>query len=627
MGKKAWVTKRFDGGWSSDPQLGSRYSFAYSRHLDFRKKPSQLTVLPKTAEEGAGVITDLIQNTVMDLTGKIYGLGDQGNFYRRTTAGVWSSEAKLDDGCYGLSYRSDVDKLFITSSTTVSEYSPISGSPSIKLNKYGESASTDTGATLTGGTLTYTLQTAINENAAHKQEFTSDIEPLSKIRVQVADNGTGNWTMTMHDALDNTLATSTVTNANITDSRYLDFDFTGQVRIYVKPNARTYHFHLTSTVADGTVYCSTSNDLNTADFTVYADRLIDTKNGMHPMMTFLQYELIGNGNYLSVWEPLSDEPGNSEFLRHKLTFPAGLEVCGIDRYQEYAAIACEKKTDTGDPQEGIIFFWDGLSSTYNYFITIPEGSPYSMHSYKDVLYYEAGGSWYAYAGGAPIKIRTLPNTDSEYSDATDTTITYPYMATVRRGVHLLGYPSYTTNTDLEHGIYSYGATNKDFSESFGFNHTISTGTILNASGNLRLGHVKSYGDTLFLSWRDGTDYGLDKVDNSSDPYSTATWESIFYDDNSPFKEKTGLYLVATFDTLPSGVELTLKYRTEREGAWTSSTAFTSANTPKNIAKLAVTSKRFVEVQKGFDLSITGTTTPIITSLSFVFDDNAKETLG
>ena len=624
MSKNALIQKRFDGGMAPDVQLGPANSFAYSRHIDFRKKPSQMTVLPKTVEEGNGVIVDLIQNTVMDLTGKIYALGDQGYVYRRTTAGAWGTVAKLDDGNFGLSYRTDVDKIFLASSTTVSEFSPVSGSSVIDVDKYGESASTDSGATLSGGTEVYTLPTAVNEAGNNKQEFTSDIEPLSKIRVQVSDGGTGNWTLTLHDGLNNTLATSTVANASITDDRYLDFEFSSQVRIYVKPSARTYHFHLTSTVADGSVKCSTASDLNTCDFTIYADRLIDTKNGMHPMWTFLQYELIGNGNYLSVWEPLSDEPSNAEWLRHKLTFPAGLEVCGGDVWQEYAAIACEKRTDSGDPQEGYIFFWDGLSSTYNFFIRVPEGAPYTLHSYKDVLYYEAGGAWYAYAGGAPVKLRTMPNTDSEYSDTTDTTITYPYMATVRRGVHLLGYPSYTTNQSLEHGAYSYGASNKDFMESFGFNHTISTGTRLNTSGNLRLGHLKSYGDTTFLSWRDGSNYGLDKIDNSSDPYGEATWESLFTDNGIPFKEKTGNYIVATFDPLPSGVSLVLKYRTERDGAWTESSAFTSSNTPKNIAKMPISPKRYLEIQSGYDLTITGTETPIITSVGLVYDDNKQE---
>lgn len=623
MGNNALIQRRFDGGWSQDLQLGPQYSFAYSRGLDFRKKPSQLTVLPKTVEEGNGVIVDLIQNSVMDLTGKIYALGDQGYLYRRTTAGVWSTVAKLDDGNFGLSYRSDVDKLFAASSTTISELSPISGSAVIDIDKYGESASADSGATSSGGSSLYTLSTSISESSNTKQEFTSDIEPLSKIRVRVGDNGTGDWTLTLHDGLNQTLATSTVVNASVVDGQYLDFEFSSQVRIYVKPNARTYHFHLTSTVADGTVYCSTASDLNTCDFTIYADRLIDTRNGMHPIQTFLQYECIGNGNYLSVWEPLSDEPSNLEWLRHKLTFPAGLEVCGLAVFQEYLAMGCEKRTDSGNPQEGYIFFWDGLSSTYNFFIRIPEGSPYALHEHKDVLYYEAGGALYAYTGGAPYKIRTLPNTDSEYSDATDTTITYPYTATVRRGVHLFGFPSHTTNQSVEHAVYSYGAVNKDFTDSFGLSYTISTGTILNTSSYLRIGHVKNYGDRLYISWRDAaSNYGLDVVDNSSDPYSTATWESLFFDGGVPFKQKTGNYVMFTFNSLPSGVSFTPKYRTERGGAWTSGTAVTSGTQ----AKLSVGTKRFYEIQIGFDIAITGTETPVISSATLVYDDNQAERL-
>lgn len=628
MAKNALVIKRFDGGMAPDVQLGQPNSFAYSRHLDFRKNPSQLTVLPKTARVGESVIVDLIQNTVMDLSGKIYALGADGFFYRRTTAGVWSVAGKLDDGAYGLSYRSDVDKIFITSSTTISEFSPVSGSGSININKYGESASTLAGGTLTGGTETYTLPTSITESSTHKQEFTSDIEPLSKIRVQVGDNGTGDWTLTLHDALHNTLATSTVVNASVSDGTYLDFEFSSQIRVYVKPNARTYHFHLTSTVADGTVKCATAGDLNTCDFTIYADRLLDTKNGMHPMLTFLQYELIGNGNYLAVWEPLSDEPGNTEFLRHKLTFPAGLEVCGIQKYQEYAAIACEKRTDAGNAQEGIIFFWDGLSSTYNFFLPVPEGAPYDLHTDKDILFYKAGGSEYAYTGGSPYKVRTLPGTDSEYTDTTDTTIVYPYMSTSRRGVRLSGFPSQTTNTTLEHAIYSYGANNKDFQDAFGLNHTISTGTRYNTGGSLKLGHVKNYGDSLLISWQDNSNgYGLDEINNSSDPYTTAVWESLYFDNNMPFKSKTGNYLIATFDTLPSGAELTLKYRTARGGAWTESDGFTSTNTPENTAKLSIGGTRFYEMQFGFDLAVSGTTTPTITSISLIFDDNSEEKLS
>lgn len=622
MGKSAWVINRFDGGWSVDDRVGIANSFAYSRHLDFRKKPSQMTVLSSTRKDSTGAVKDLIQNAVMSNDGTLYWLGSDGFFYKRTTAGIWSSEGKLDNGAFGLSYRADVDKIFACSEKAVSEYSPISSSPSFKLNKYAASFSSDTNATSTGGTFTTSLDTAFNESSTSKQEFASDIEPLSKIQVFVKNKGTGNWTLTLHDAANNVLATSTVSNADLVDNTWNDFSFSSQIRLYVKPNARTYHFHLTSTVADGQVSSTSAGDLNTCDFKIFADRLIDTRNGMHPMQTFLQYECIGNGNYLSVWEPLSEEPSNAEWLRHKLTFPSNLEVCGLAVWREYLAIACEHKTSSGNPQQGYIFFWDGLSSTYNFFIRIPEGSPYSLHEYKDVLFYEAGGAYFAYAGGQPVKIRTLPNTDSEFSDATDTTITYPNMATVRRGVHILGFPSTTTNTNIECGGYSFGAVDKDFDDSFGYNHTISTGTRTNASGNLKIGMVKNFGDVMFMSWQDGAaSYGVDIIDNSSDPYAEAEWRSLFFDNGFQAKEKHAVRMECTFDDLPSGATVALKYRTARSGSWTTSTATTSGTKAKfNI------NKRFNEIQLGLDIVCT-TATPIITSVVLIFDDLKSEALS
>lgn len=623
MAKSAWIINRFDGGRSVDDQIGVANSFAYSRHLDFRKKPSQMTVLPATRKDSGSTVVDLIQNGVMVADGTTYWLGDQGFFYKRTTAGVWSVEGKADDGAFGLSYRSDVDKIFITGTKNVSEYSPVSNNPSFKLNKFAASASTDTNATSTGGTDSTTLATAINESGTSKQEFASDIEPLSKVQVFVLDGGTGNWTLTLHDDANNTLATSTIANANVKDNAWNDFSFSSQVRIYVKPNARTYHFHLTSTVADGTVQCSTAGDLNTCDFKIYADRLISTRNGMHPSGTFLQYECTGNGNYLSVREPLSDDPSNSEWLRHKLAFPSNLEVCGEAVWREYYAIACEQRTTAGNAQQGYIFFWDGLSSTYNFFIRIPEGSPYSLHEYKDVLYYEAGGAAFAYAGGQPVKIRTLPDTDSEYSDTTDTTITYPYMSTVRRGVHILGFPSQTTNTAIEHGGYSFGAVDKDFKDSFGYSYAISTGTRFNTNGNLKIGTIKSFGDVLFISWQDGAStYSVDVVDNSSDPYNNAEWRSLFFDGSIPTKDKLAHYAEFAFEALPSGVTLTPKYRTTRDGDWTYGTAVTSGDS----LKMSI-NKRFKAIQFGFDLAIIGSETPVITAGVLVFDDLRKEALA
>ena len=618
------VQSSFYGGWATDDQLGGPSSFAYSRGIDFRKKPTQFSALPAARKESSGNVVDLVQNEVMVNDGTIYALGSTGKFYKRTTAGVWSTQATLNSaGSHGLSYRRDTDCIYATSLNAVTEYGPISSSPTIKLDKYGASASSSSTAYLTGGTLTTTLGTGISESSVTLQSYQPDIEPCVKIGVKVIDRGTGNWTLTLHDGINNVLATKTITNANLVNNAINYFSFSSQVRQYVKPNARTYHFHITSTVADGTVASSASNDLNTCDFEYWADRLIQTNNGMHPQETFLQYQVFGNGNYLSAWEPLSDVPTNAEWLRHRLTFPAGLEVCGLAVFNEYLAIACEQRSTSASvsAQQGYIFFWDGLSSTYNYYVKVPEGSPYSLHEHKNILYYFAGGAWYGYANAAPVKIRTMPNTDSEFTDTVDQTIVYPNMATIRRGVHLFGFPSTTTNQTIEHGVYSYGAVDKNFPETFGFSYPISTGTLTNTSGNLKIGMIKNFADTLHISWQDGaSNYGVDVVDNFSDPQTSTVWQGLTFDNGQRTKLKTGVEVSALFSTLSAGETVQLGYRIDG-GAWVDGDVVTSGQ----LATLKI-NKRFYYISTRVTLG--ATTTPAeVNCVTLIYNSDYHEMQG
>lgn len=618
------VQSSFYGGWATDDQLGGPSSFAYSKGIDFRKKPTQFSVLPGARKETGGTVTDLVQNEVMTNDGVIYALGSAGSFYKRTTAGVWSKQATLNsNGSHGLSYRRDTDAVYATSLNTVSEYSPISNSPSIKIDKFGASASSATTAYLTGGSLTTAIGTTTGEASNQKQEYQPDIEPCVKIGVKIVAKGTGNWTLTLHDGVNNVLGTVTVANASLNNNAINYFSFSSQIRQYVKPNARTYHFHLTSTVADGTVASSTANDLNTCDYEYWADRLINTNNGMHPQETFLQYQCFGNGNYLSAWEPLSDVPTNAEWLRHRLTFPAGLEVCGLAPFNEYLAIACEQRSTsaTVSAQQGYIFFWDGLASTYNYYVKIPEGSPYSLHEHKNILYYFAGGAWYGYANAAPVKLRTMPNTDSEYTDRVDQTIVYPNMATIRRGIHLFGYPSTTTNQSIEHGVYSYGSIDKNYQESFGFSYPISTGTLTNTSGNLKIGMVKNFADMLHISWQDDANgYGVDIVDNYSDPQPTAIWQGLTFDNGQRTKAKSAVELSALTGNLNAGETVTLGYSIDG-GAWVYGTAVTTGN----LATLKI-NKRFYYISTRVMLGST-TTTPSVNCVTLIYNSNYHENQG
>lgn len=667
MAVKAVTYQNYQGGWSTDQRLGIKNSFVYSQALDFRKSPSQLSVLPGLTREDNNIVKDLILNEVMLPNGNIWAYGDAGYIYERSATGVQSTFSKLGSGTGGIDYRYDNDTIYLCSNKTVSTIinaSLLYGSalPSLQPDIYGASISTynnstnagfNVSALQTNSSLTTAILVAtspLTEGSTSIRYFQSDIEPLSKVSLFVTSKGSGDWTVTIHDGNNTFMNSSTVTNANLVNGQFNDFVFSNQTRLYVSPNARTYHIHVTSTVADGTVSSSVTNDLSSCDLEIWADRLVQTVNGLHPMGRFLQYEVIGNGNYLSAWEPLSPIPTNTEWQRHRLVFPMEYEVCGVAFTNEFTVVAAEQvvnKTLLGladgvrSLQMGQLFFWDGISTGYNYNVPIPEGSPQALHTYKNVAYYYAGGDWWAITSPLtqPVKMRSMPGSATEFSGTNSTISLYPYSATVRRNVHLMGYPGKTTNTGVNFGVYSWGAVDKNYPETFGYSYLLSTGSQnYSASNSLQIGMVKNFGDLLHVSWRDTLNggYGLDAVDNSSKPATAWSWQSLIFDNGYVAKYKTGLYVEGYWTALPAGSTITLMYNIDQSG-WVSGDTFSSTNLWQgqtgygrfNIDASDTHGGRFHEIQVGFSGTSDATVTspPIIAMVSLVFEDNHAEAMA
>lgn len=653
MATKAYVYKSWVGGEAVDKKAGQANAFAESQSLDFRKSPSQMSVLPGTREEDTGIVIDLVQNEVMINTGEIFSVGSKGNIYQRTTAGVMSLIGNIgSDGTFGITYRADQDAIYLAGTNAVALLNTVSTTPAINPNFYNKSQSTydntaDAGFNVNSdqgnGTATIAVGTTLSE--ANLRYFQTDIQPVSQILVNVNSKGTGDWTMTVHDGLNNVLGTSTVTNANLTSSAWNTFDFT-PMELNVGPNnAQTYHWHLVSTVGDGTIFGTATNDFTTADMQLYANRLVETRNGLHPMENFQQFVCIGNGRYLSVWEPLGTaQPSNDEWLRQKLTFPPGYEVCGLTVFNEYLAIATERvATDNDTPQDGIIFYWDGLANTYNYFTKIPEGSPEGIHEYENALHYVASANWYVITSVAamPEKIRRLPGSENIYTGSNIPTRVYPYTGTVRHGIHLLGWPSVTDNEAIPYGVYSWGRVDYSQPNSFGYSYPLSTGSqFKTVSNNLTIGMVKNFGNLLRISWRDDTTgsetYGMDVVDAASIPAAYATWESLIEDCEIPTKQHQGLYMEAHWLTIQDGVQIQMKYSINR-GNWRYSPLYSNSNlwSVDNVPGYARfdmgtadEEERFYEIQIGIDIYCDETVTepPIIVGASMIVDGLEEEVL-
>lgn len=623
---------RFFGGQATDKEMGSTAQFYDSRSLNFRAVPSSFTLLPKPRNADGGVVVDLVQDVILLNTGEKYAVGDRGYIYKVATNGVWSVKGQMleNDSGGSLLYRSDLDHVYVPGVNTIARIKRVSTDDVYEPTWFTYVTSTCSTCTASGGTNTYTTPIAISESTEHKRAFTTDIEPLHSIGVLVDTKGTGNWTLTLHDDVNNTLATSTISNASLSQGNINYFTFSTPIDVQRgdrgQGSALTYHYHITSTVADGKVTTTTINSLTDCDMSLRAYPLKTTKNGLHPTMNFLNYGLIGNGRYVVAYEPLQDNPTTADYEQHRLTLPPGFEVCGFAQKNLMAIIAAEKRADSGEVQEGALFFWDGTSTTWNDFWLTPEGSPEAIFSHQNVTYYIAGGALYRMRGSdQPIKIRTFRNTESIYSNNADSTHVYPNMMTVRRGVLLIGYPSYTTNVNLEHGVYSLGAITREYPESFGFSYNISTGSELNTgSNNLKIGTVKNFGDTLYISWRDDDaapqHHSVDVVDNSSVPAATGRIETLVFDDERPYAYKRAGYIISTFEPLPTDTTLKVKYRIDEETSWTYGAAAVEGD--KHI--VMPIDKTYRSIAFGVDLTCDGATSPEVKSITLFTDLQVNE---
>lgn len=619
----------FSGGISPADKEGPKGSFWYSRAMDFRKNANRISVLPHMDSLGVGVITGLIQEIVQVPNGTRYALDNNGTFYAIDGSNNVTVVGGTDGGAAGMVYRQDIDRIVMTGPRTASSYYPISGFPAtatMQPNKYGPSASADVLAFRTGGGQAYAVPTAIDE-VNGQCTFQPDIEPGYSVKALVLSTGSGDWTMTLHDDANNLLATTTILNASLTTNVLNEWLFGSQIRMLVKPNARTYHFHLTSTATGGTVACTDSANLNTADFEFWADRFVIPHNGLHPAIHFLQYVCIGNERYLTAWEPLEDNPTNDEWVRHQLTFPPGYEVCGLAIWKNYLAIACEQRssTNTREFQKGMIFLWNGTDATYTDFFEVPEGSPGGLFCSQGVLYYIAAHTLWGYSGGVPVDLIQFPNTDPDFTNVDDFTFVNPNMITSRRKVLHVGYPTQTISETIEHGIYTYGRQNKNYNMSMGYSFVTSSGARFNDGTNqLRIGCVKSFGNELLMSWQNlenlgrSDTIGLDISDNSTFPSNSAEYQTLIIDNGEAWRNKEAHAIFATFLPLPANAQLTLEYSINR-GPWQQPDNPTAFATSTGIS--CRIDKPFFEIQLGFTVSGAIQETVEVTTLNLQFENN------
>lgn len=472
---------------------------------------------------------------------------------------------------------------------------------------------TTTNAFINASGSTYLLPTTISEASVDRQTFQPGREPIKSIMLNINTVGTGNWTLTVHDGLNRSIATLTVANALLHTGLY-EFVFASSFRPILTAN---YHLHVTSTVNDGKIVSSSLNDMEGAVtpvgttgayLAIFYQILVD--DAYHPMAQFLNFLAVGNERYVAELQA-----GNI-YNPHQLTLPAGYRVRCFAFWGQYIAIGTWRGTSITDTDIGDVFFWNGTDSTFSDRIAIPEGSVNCMFGSQNQLFMIAGyeGKLISYAGGSLYtgmarteKIDSIPlMAPGEYMEVA------PGGMTMWRSILRIGAALNTNSTHLHEGLYGYGRLNTQYPYSMVYDHPLSLGD--QQTSMVKTGGVFASGQNFYMGWQNGNTFGIDNINVANASYSSATLEMLITDLGQITKRKLPLNFRADFEPLIAGQSVTLKYKHNRESTWhiIGDSVQSTVGAPFTTGHIDDASN---EIQLAIDVTNTAATTPSIIQLT------------
>jgi len=600
MPKKKIIVKDFTGGiGTTGEKKDIANSCRWSKHLNIFEDPSYATLSRKLTKVSGSTVLGLVKwaDDASPYSTDRYFYDSASHIYKETSAGVWSNPIDATGGT-GEGLKVFDDYLYYATGTTIGRYGKLSGTPTQSADFLSDGTTNlDQSATGTGAT-DYSTTTSINEGATHRNTITPTNDPMKSITINVDVVGTGDWTLTLHDSNNVTIGTATIANASMVVGDNT-FTFSTPLRVVI---GNQYHYHITTTVADGGVDTGTNNDLEASYFKEYFGILID--KDFHPMEEFLNFLVILNDRYIAKWDQALYEP-------NFITLAPGFEARCMAKFNEFLVVGAFKGATITESEQARLYFWDGIETTFNYFTDCRVGAPNCLVNNEGNLIGVYGNDGSMYLGSEPFQriVDEMPNlTRGKKLEV------YPGAIDAFEGKTVVGVSASTDDTALIQGIFEYGHQRDELPRALNFPYTISTGTSTGTS--LKIGCVKSIGDSLYVGWQDDTDYGVDKVTIGDTANATGTWESLIFDSGNPDDYMIPMDLVITFEPLTAGQSVTPKYKLDR------ATSFTSGDAEDTVGatslKLPIY-QRCKELEIGYELASTSNTFIKITSITIEID--------
>lgn len=328
-------------------------------------------------------------------------------------------------------------------------------------------------------------------------------------------------------------------------------------------------------------------------------------SGFAPLISLNDRLIIGHGNNIATWD-------GAVWTLAALTLQAEFNVRALTLIDQYVLIGAWRGSAVTASEDGKLYSWDALSDTFN--DSYPtEGGLNAFNYYRNKLISIHGSQGYIYTDTSPFnKIHQIPNLEiKKYVEV------YPGAFTSWKGLNFFGISNSDSST-LVRGVYSYGSKSALFPETLNYAITISTGL---SGSTVQIGCVTGIGSDLYIGWKSGSTYGVDKIDETSSYALSGTYESLIVDNSRPGEEKKAVGVIVSHLPLVSGESITIGRKIERTASFTDDTANTTVG---SIETRLDNTDRFHEFEWRTTLGGDGSTTPTVVQQKFVYDDLKEE---
>lgn len=350
------------------------------------------------------------------------------------------------------------------------------------------------------GTLDYTLETSISEAATKEQQFTPREEEIIGIAVYINDKGTGNWTVTIHDAADSSQKTATIANASLTSGAWNYFEF-GTVW---NPDPNTiYHVHITDTTGDGTVDTLTAADLSDGNIKY----LTNSADDFHRMVIQNLTLYITDRQYV---HQIYDYRGTVAKSRFALDLPKPYRITDIAIFDTGLVLGTYIDSDTNEAR---VFTWNTWSTSFSSSDGVEEVGVKAFIPADNHIFAMCGlnGKIYHFNGARLEPAKQIPGdyTPTAYMDM------HPNSVATFKGIQIFGLSNGSGNPNSQ-GVWSYGSSNIYYPKVLNCEFPISkrSGGEFVLTG-ITMGKILVVGNDLYVCWKDASDAGVDKLDYST----------------------------------------------------------------------------------------------------------------